>query len=159
DERRILGPPRCAELYDRVSEVEARSELLHRELGLLDIVLIQILYIVGSGWVGAAAKLGPSHVVFWTLAALTFYLPQAALVLFLNRLMPIEGGPYQWAAVAFGRTLGFLVGWNLWAYSILMIPTFAVMVATNLSYVIDPSSAWLTQTIWYTPLASVIFIA
>jgi glutamate:GABA antiporter len=145
-------------LSDRVSEIETRSEVLHRELGLLDVVLIQILYIVGSGWVGAAAKLGPSHVVFWTLAALTFYLPQAAVVIFLNRLMPLEGGLYQWATVAFGRTLGFLVGWNLWAYSILMISTFAVMVATNFSYVIDPSSTWLTRTIWYTPFASVIFL-
>jgi len=144
---------------DRVSEVEARSGALHRELRLFDLVLIQVMYIVGSGWVGAAARLGPSHVVFWMLAALTFYLPQAAVVIFLNRLMPLEGGLYQWATVGFGRTLGFMVGWNLWAYSILMIPTFAVMVATNLSYVLDPSSAWLTRTAWYTPLVSVAFIA
>ena len=144
---------------DRVSQVEARSGALHRELRLFDLVLIQVMYIVGSGWVGAAAKLGPSHIVFWTLAALTFYLPQAAVVIFLNRLMPLEGGLYQWATVGFGRTLGFMVGWNLWAYSILMIPTFAVMVATNLSYVLDPSSAWLTRTAWYTPLVSVAFIA
>jgi len=144
---------------DRISEVEARSGALHRELRLFDLVLIQVMYIVGSGWVGAAARLGPSHVVFWMLAALTFYLPQAAVVIFLNRLMPLEGGLYQWATVGFGRTLGFMVGWNLWAYSILMIPTFAVMVATNLSYVLDPSSAWLTRTVWYTPLVSVAFIA
>ena len=130
---------------ERVSQVEARSGALHCELRLFDLVLIQVMYIVGSGWVGAAARLGPSHVVFWMLAALTFYLPQAAVVIFLNRLMPLEGGLYQWATVGFGRTLGFMVGWNLWAYSILMIPTFAVMVATNLSYVLDPSSAWLTR--------------
>src|SRR4030095_14943307 len=111
------------------------------------------------GWVGAAARLGPSHVVFWTLAALTFYLPQAAVVIFLNRLMPLEGGLYQWATVGFGRALGFMVGWNLWAYSILMIPTFAVMVATNLSYVLDPSSAWLTRTAWYTPLVAIPLVA
>ena len=144
---------------DRVRKVEARSEVFRRELGLVDLVLIQVMYIVGSGWVGAAAKLGPSHVVFWTLAALTFYLPQAAVVIFLNRLMPLEGGLYQWATVGFGRPLGFLVGWNLWAYSVLMIATFAVMVATNLSYLLDPSSAWLTRTVWYTPLASLAFIA
>jgi glutamate:GABA antiporter len=144
---------------DRVREVEARSEVFRRELGLVDLVLIQVMYIVGSGWVGAAAKLGPSHVVFWTLAALTFYLPQAAVVIFLNRLMPLEGGLYQWATVGFGRPLGFLVGWNLWAYSVLMVATFAVMVATNLSYLLDPSSAWLTRTVWYTPLASLAFIA
>src|SRR4029077_2087371 len=63
---------------DRVSEVEARSGALHRELRLFDLVLIQVMYIVGSGWVGAAARLGPSHVVFWTLAGLAFSFPQGA---------------------------------------------------------------------------------
>ena len=28
---------------------------------------------------------------------LLFYLPLAAVVIYLNRLMPLEGGLYQWA--------------------------------------------------------------
>ncbi|PYK44164.1 MAG: amino acid permease, partial [Verrucomicrobia bacterium] len=57
-----------------------------------DLVLTQILFIVGSSWVGAAAKLGQSHLFFWLLAILLFYIPQAAVVIYLNRLMPLEGG-------------------------------------------------------------------
>ena len=42
----------------RVSEVEAKSAGFRKELGLGTLILTQIMYIVGSGWVGTAAKLG-----------------------------------------------------------------------------------------------------
>jgi amino acid transporter len=114
---------------------------------------------VGSGWVGTAAKLGSLHLAFWLLAAALFYLPQAAVVIFLNRLMPLEGGLYQWATVGLGEFCGFLVAWNLWAYAILILATFGVIVATNLSYVLGPGGAWLTGTPWYTAAISVLAIA
>ena len=43
----------------------------------MDLVLMQILYVVGSAWVGTAAKIGSSHTAFWLLAIATYYLPQA----------------------------------------------------------------------------------
>src|SRR5436309_5694442 len=92
---------------DRIRAVESRSAGFRRELGLADLVLIQILYVVGSGWVGTAAKtLGPAHVWYWLAAAVLFYLPQAAVVIYLNRLMPLEGGLYQWATVGLGEFAG-----------------------------------------------------
>lgn len=65
---------------ERIAEVEKRSAGLRKELGLVDLVLMQILYVVGSSWVGTAAKLGTSHTVFWLLAIASFYLPQAAYI-------------------------------------------------------------------------------
>src|SRR5262245_1916728 len=64
--------------------VEARSAALTRELGVSDLVFTQILFVVGLPWVGVAAKLGPSHVVFWTLAIVLFYLPSAVVVTYLK---------------------------------------------------------------------------
>ena len=103
---------------DRIDDVEARSAGFRKELGLGDLVLTQILYVVGAGWVGTAAKLGHAHIVFWLLAIALYYLPQAAVVIYLNRLMPIEGGLYQWARVGLGRFAGFMTAWNLWAYTV-----------------------------------------
>jgi amino acid transporter len=77
------------------SDIDRRSSAFKKELGLRDLVLTQVLFIVGLGWVGTAARLGPSHVVFWLLAIVFFYLPSAAVVIHLNRLMPLEGGLYQ----------------------------------------------------------------
>ena len=46
-------------------EVERHSAELKKELRLGDLVLTQILFIVGLGWIGTAAKLGPQHFMFW----------------------------------------------------------------------------------------------
>src|SRR5262245_30555987 len=90
-----------AELRSAEQSVEARSAVFKKELGLTDLVLTQILYIIGLSWVGAAAKLGHSHIVFWLLAIVLFYVPSAMVVIYLNRLMPLEGGLYQWAKLGF----------------------------------------------------------
>ena len=148
----MTGPR--AEPLDRVAEIEARSAAFRRELGLATLALTQIMYVVGSGWVGTAAKLGPSHVIFWSAAILLYYLPQAAVVIYLNRLMPLEGGLYQWATLGLGRFLGFLTAWNLWAYSIAVMAVFGVVIATNLAYLITPMGATFTKAAWYTPVVS-----
>ena len=80
---------------------------LRRELGLRDLVLTQILFVVGLPWIGVAGKLGPSHTVYWLLAMLTFYIPCAAVVIFLNTRMPLEGGLYQWAKLGFNPFTDF----------------------------------------------------
>jgi amino acid transporter len=152
-------PPSTGELPSgRVSQVEERSAAFRKELGLGDLVLAQIMYVVGSAWVGTAARLGPSHLIFWLLAIFLFYLPQAAVVIYLNRLMPLEGGLYQWATAGLGRFLGFLVAWNLWSYTVLIMATFAVVVAANLSYLVGPHAAWLTGSSWYRVGMTVILI-
>src|ERR671936_373952 len=48
--------------------VEEQSASLKKPLGLFDLALTQILFVVGSSWVGAAAKLGQAHLFFWLLA-------------------------------------------------------------------------------------------
>ena len=141
---------------ERIAEVEARSAGLRKELGLVDLVLMQILYVVGSGWVGTAAKLGSSHTIFWLLAIVLYYLPQAAVVVYLSRLMPLEGGVYQWTMVGLGKFAGFMVAWNLWAYAVVIMATFGVTIATNASYLLTGGSASLSQLWWYTPMVSTV---
>src|SRR5437660_502774 len=124
-------------------DVQQHSAELRKELGLRDLVLAQILYVVGSGWTGTAARLGDQHLVFWIAAIVLFYLPLAAVITHLNRRWPLEGGLYQWAKLGFNEFAGFLVGWNLWLYIILFISSMGLMLATNISYALGPSFAWM----------------
>ena len=124
-------------------DVEARSAVLKKELGLFDLVLTQIMFVVGTFWVGWAARLGYEQNAFWILAIITFYLPLAAAVIFLNRLMPLEGGLYQWSKLAFNDFVGFLVGWNLWVFAITILASAGLLVTTSISYSIGPSAAWM----------------
>src|ERR1700691_2164945 len=114
-----------------------------RELGLRDLVFAQVLNVVGSFWVGVAAKLGKAHAVFWVLSMLLFYLPLALVVIHLNRALPLEGGLYQWAKEAFGAFWGVLIAWNLWCYAVIVLGSILFAIPTDLSASIGPRAAWL----------------
>ena len=131
------------ELNREKQDVENQSVALKKPLGLFDLVLTQILFVVGSSWVGTAAKLGQAHLFFWLLAILLFYIPQAAVVVYLNRRMPLEGGIYQWAKLGFNEFAGFMVAWNLWLLSITVIALGGMFVTTNLSYAVGETGTWM----------------
>lgn len=147
------------ELERAEAQVEAHSASLKKELGVRDLALTQILFIVGLTWIGVAGKLGPSHVVLWLAAIVLFYLPSAAVVMYLNRLMPLEGGLYQWAKLGFNQTIGFLLAWNLWLYVIVFLSEIGLQAATYLSYALGPSAAWMTTSSWFVALASAVILS
>src|SRR5262244_2164743 len=105
--------------------------------------MAQVLCVVGSSWVGIAAKLGRAHVAYWLGAMILFYVPLAIVVIYLNRMMPLEGGLYQWAKSGFGEFLGFLTAWNLWVYAVIVTGAIIFVVPTDLAYILGPSGAWL----------------
>src|ERR1043165_466277 len=142
------------ELSEQENLVKERSSGFKKELGLTDLVLTQILFIVGLPWVGVAAKQGPSHVVLWLVAMAFFYIPSAVVVIYLNRIMPLEGGLYQWAKLGFNELMGFLVAWNLWLFAILNTSEIGLQVAQYFSYIIGPGGEWLTGSKWFIGLVS-----
>jgi len=150
-----LTSPNVSELE---RDVEARSGVLKKELGLFDLVLSQVVFVVGTFWVGWAARLGNEQNVFWILAIITFYLPLAAAVIFLNRLMPLEGGLYQWSKIAFNEFVAFMVGWNLWVFAISILAGIGLVVTTNISYSIGPTGAWMKDHRGMTILISLILV-
>jgi amino acid transporter len=162
-DRRDLSPDptaaRSAGLEQAEARVEAHSASLKKVLGVRDLALTQILFIVGLAWIGVAGKLGPSHVVFWLLALVLFYLPSAAVVIYLNRLMPLEGGLYQWAKLGFNQTVGFMLAWNLWLYVIVFTSEIGLQCATYLAYAIGPSAAWMTSSSWFVALATALILS
>ena len=127
-------------------DVEARSAVFKKELGLFDLVLTQVVFVVGTFWVGWAARLGSQQSAFWLLAIITFYVPLAVAVIYLNRLMPYEGGLYQWSKLAFNDFVAFMVGWNLWVFAITILAGTGLVVTTNLSYAIGPPAAWIRDS-------------
>jgi len=127
-----------------MSTVEQQSSELRQELGLTDLVLTQILYVVGLSWVGTAAKLGTSQIPFWLAAMALFYLPQAIVVVHLSRRFPLEGGLYQWSKLGLSEGVAFLVGWNLWIYAIVLLGAFGLQFANSIIYAVGPAAQSLS---------------
>ena len=132
--------------------------MLQRQLRLRDLVLAQILTVVGSSWVGIAAGLGRAQLVAWLLAFGLFYAPMAVAVYFLNREMPLEGGLYVWARKAFGDTVGFMTAWNIWAYALSSIATILFQIPSEMAYMLGPRAAALPEnhTVVYAMLSGAV---
>jgi len=143
---------------DAVRAVEEQSTGLRKELRLGDLVLAQIVLVVGSTWVGVAGKLGDAHVVYWVLAAALFFAPLAAVVVFLNDCWSLEGGLYQWAKLGFGSGWGFLVGWNLWLWAVVNMASLGLEVATSLSYALGERGAWMATSRPFIAVTNVVVI-
>jgi amino acid transporter len=133
----------------------ADSHALTRSLTLRDLVLAQILNVVGSTWVGVAAGLGHAQALVWMGAMLLFYLPMAVSVFYLNREMPLEGGLYIWAKRAFGDAGGFMTAWNIWVYGLVVTAAILFTIPTEIAYLIGPAAVWLPEN----KLASALILA
>lgn len=148
-----------AQLDAAESRVQKHSAALHKELGIRDLVLAQILMVIVPEFFGTAVKAGSSSTVLWILAILVFFIPQALVVAHLNRLMPIEGGLYEWARLAFNDRVGFLVAWNIWLSFILQVSQIALVTTTYISYALGPRAAWIASNRSIVLIASVVLIA
>jgi amino acid transporter len=138
--------------------VTEQSATFKKELGLTDLVLTQILFIVGLPWIGVAAKQGPSHVVLWLAAILIFYIPSAATVIYLNKQMPLEGGVYQWAKLGFNDLIGFMVAWNLWLFAILNTSEIGIQLTQYLEYVGGETGKALAENSWFVAATNAVVI-
>jgi amino acid transporter len=137
--------------------VRTHGATLRRELGFVDLIFAQILLVIVPDFFGTAVKAGPPHVVFWLTAIVLFFIPLALIVAHLNRLMPLEGGLYEWARLAFNDQIGFLVAWNLWLFVILYVAVIGVVTVTFATYVI-PGLSWMASNKWLIIAASVAWM-
>jgi len=139
------------------ASVQTHSAELRKELGIIDLILAQILAVVVPDFFGTAVLAGPAHVVLWLLAIVLFFIPEGLVVAHLNRLMPLEGGLYEWARLAFNDGIGFLVAWNIWLFGTLYAAVIGFVATTFLAYVRGPRAAWMAASPWGILLASIVF--
>ena len=141
------------------AQVERHSAALRKDLGLTDLVLAQVLMVVVPEFFGTAVKAGSAQVAMWLLAIILFFIPQVLVVTYLNRLMPIEGGLYEWTRIAFNDRIGFLVACNLWLSFVLQVAQIAFVTTTYLAYAAGPQAAWMASNRWALCVASVVLLA
>ncbi len=130
-----------------------------QSLGTFDLVLFNIVAIVGLRWVALAGHAGPSSLTLWLLAALAFFIPQGLCVMTLSSALPKDGGLYVWVAQAFGERHGFLAGWLYWASTLLYFPTLALSTAVFGLYLFNDRYAALENSSLFATSASLILLA
>ena len=127
------------------ARAQAHSAALRKEFRFRDLILAQIVIVMVPDFFGTAAKAGPAHVVFWLLGIALFFIPLTVIVAHLNRVMPLEGGLYEWARLAFNDQTGFLTAWNVWLFNAVYSAGFGLLAVTFVSYAMGPQTAWIAE--------------
>jgi amino acid transporter len=129
---------------------------LKRALGLRDLVLFNVVAVLGLRWLATSAKTGPSAMGLWLLAAVFFFVPQGLAVVELSSRFPQEGGVYFWTKRALGEGHGFLCGWCYWICNVLYYPNLLISSAVIALYVVGKGGTSAESSIAYIVTATLV---
>ena len=120
------------------------TELPRRRLRLFDLVFLGANCVIGSGIFttpGELSKdLGPYAPLGFLLGGLVCF-PIAMCFATMARHESGTGGAYQFATRAFGREIGFLVGWVMWMSGLVGLASVALPLGEQSGYPAHPTAA------------------
>ena len=87
---------------------------LRKVLGRFDLVFFTASAIVGLDTVAFTASTGGQSIIWLGVSFLIFLIPYGMLVAELGSAFPVEGGPYAWTRMAFGRLPGSIAAVLYW---------------------------------------------
>ncbi|MHB1593617.1 MAG: APC family permease [Streptosporangiaceae bacterium] len=87
---------------------------LRKVLRRFDLVFFTACAIVGLDSVAAAAEAGAQAITWLVVSLVLFLIPYGMITAELGSTFPVEGGPYQWAKMAFGRPAGAVTSVLYW---------------------------------------------
>ncbi|MGH9842672.1 MAG: APC family permease [Blastocatellia bacterium] len=127
------------------TETTHSAPQLVRALKLRDLVLFNLVAILGLRHLATSAKFGPGSLLMWLIAALFFFVPQGLAVIELSSRFPNEGGIYFWTKRALGEGHGFLCGWCYWINNVLYYPNLLISAAVIGTYIFGAGESGLSD--------------
>ena len=128
------------------TEATQTKPQLVRALKLRDLVLFNLVAVLGLRHLGTTAKFGPGSLVMWSIAAVFFFIPQGLAVIELSSRFPKEGGIYFWTKRALGEGHGFLCGWCYWINNVLYYPNLLISAAVIATFIFGKSGSGLSDS-------------
>jgi amino acid transporter len=127
-----------------MEKVQSAPQLV-RALKLRDLVLFNLVAVLGLRHLGTTAKFGPGSLLMWLIAAVFFFVPQGLAVIELSSRFPKEGGIYFWTKSALGEGNGFLCGWCYWVNNVLYYPNLLISAAVIATYIFGKGESGLSD--------------
>ena len=128
------------------AETTQTTPRLVRALKLRDLVLFNLVAVLGLRHLGTTAKFGPGSLLMWLIAAVFFFIPQGLAVMELSSRFPKEGGIYFWTKRALGEGHGFLCGWCYWINNVLYYPNLLISAAVIATFIFEKSDSGLSDS-------------
>jgi len=131
------------------TEKSQTTPQLVRTLKLRDLVLFNLVAVLGLRHLGTTAKFGPGSLLMWLLASLFFFIPQGLAVIELSSRFPKEGGIYFWTKRALGEGHGFLCGWCYWINNVPVDPNLLISAAVIATFIFGKGGSGLSDNLAY----------
>ena len=131
------------------TETTQAAPKLVRALKLRDLILFNLVAVLGLRHLGTTAKFGPGSLLMWCIAAVFFFVPQGLAVIELSSRFPKEGGIYFWTKRALGEGHGFLCGWCYWVNNVLYYPNLLISAAVIATFMFGKSASGLSDNWMY----------
>jgi amino acid transporter len=118
-------------------------------LGLGRLIAVMFFIVSGGpfGLEGIVGTVGPGiALLLLVVTPLLYSVPEALLIGELASMLPVEGGYYEWVKRAFGPFWGFWNGWLSWAYSLVDMAIYPVLLLQYLKFFmpgLTPMESWL----------------
>ena len=122
---------------------------LVRTLKLHDLVLFNLVAVLGLRHLGTTAKFGFGSLLMWLIAAVFFFIPQGLAVIELSSRFPKEGGIYFWTKRVLGEDHGFLCGWCYWINNVLYYPNLLISAAVIATFIFGKDGSGLSDNWMY----------
>ncbi len=100
-------------IADNPAEAQEKAKL-RKVLGRFDLVMFTACAILGFDTVAASAQAGAQAITWLVISLVVFLIPYGMLTAELGAAFPVEGGPYEWARMAFGRLPGSVTAILYW---------------------------------------------
>ncbi len=131
---------------------------LVRALKLSDLVLMNLVAVLGLRHLATSAKAGPVTLVLWVLAAIFFFVPQGLVVMELSSRFPNVGGIYDWTKRALGEGHGFLCGWCYWINNVLYYPNLLISAAVVATFITGDGNSKLGENSAYVITSTLVML-
>ena len=128
-----------------ITETKQTAPPLVRALKLRDLILFNLVAVLGLRHLGTTARFGTGSLLMWLIAAVFFFIPQGLAVIELSSRFPKEGGIYFWTKRALGEGHGFLCGWCYWINNVLYYPNLLISAAVIATFMLGKSGSGLSN--------------
>ena len=141
-EQETAGPA-AIHVVDTVAASEERSKF-RRSLGRWDTTFLMLAAIIVLDTLGAVSSYGAQSFTWLIVMVVFFLVPYGLITAELGTAFPVEGGPYVWVKLAFGRAAAAVVATMYWVDNpIWLAGTLAITAMAAFStFFVDLSLSW-----------------
>ncbi len=119
------------QLLDETTTVAVEEKAkLRKNFRRFDMLLFTVCALVGLDTLGSVSNRGPAAFFWLVLLAVIFLLPYALLMAEIGSAFTLEGGPYEWMKMAWGRMAGALGAMLYWVTNPIWVGGSLVLTAT-----------------------------